>query len=205
MSFSLGFRVHSISLSPLVVFSLNLGQIFASVWRCPDPITQSCPPKGQGPSRRSRVLRFKFCTSPYLYYPWKIMHLHMTHDLVAIPASDYLIPNLRQSRHIHPLAFVQTPTLKDYYKFTFFPRTVIHWNALPTKIILLPTLVQFSNAVCQVAHIFHLKFQYLFLSFNYINPLTPYCINSFHQLFITLIPLTHFSSLFTGNPSEVLL
>ena len=125
------------------------------------------------------------------------MHLHMTHDLVAIPASDYLIPNLRQSRHIHPSAFVQTPTLKDYYKFTFFPRTVIHWNALPTKIILLPTLVQFSNAVYQVAQIFHLKFQYLFLSFTYINPLTPYCINSFHQLFITLIPLTHFSSLFT--------
>ena len=50
-----------------------------------------------------------------------IMMYKVTHDLVAIPASDYLTPNRRQSRHIHPLAFVQVPTLKDYYKFTFSP------------------------------------------------------------------------------------
>ena len=35
---------------------------------------------------------------------------------------------------------------------------------------------------------FHLKFQYLFLSFNYINPLTSHLRNSFHELFITFIP-----------------
>ena len=57
-----------------------------------------------------------------------MMMYKATHDLVAIPALDYLTPDLRQSRHIHPLAFVQIPTLKDYYKFTFFPRTVIHWT-----------------------------------------------------------------------------
>ena len=42
-------------------------------------------------------------------------------DLVAIPTSEYLIPNTTQSRHIHALAYRQIPTLKDYYKFTFHP------------------------------------------------------------------------------------
>ena len=79
--------------------------------------------------------------------------LVMMFKLVSIPASYYLTPNRRQSRHIHSLAYRQISTLKNYYKYTFFPRTVIHWNALPAFIPLLPTLAQFSNAVCQVVHL----------------------------------------------------
>ena len=75
----------------------------------------------------------------------------VTYDLVAIPASDYLIRNTRPSSRNHPIAYRQITTLKDYYKFTFFPRTIIHWNALPHHIPTLPTLAQFSTAVCQVA------------------------------------------------------
>ena len=82
-----------------------------------------------------------------------------TYDLVAIPALDYLVHNTRQSRHNHPLAYRQIPTLRDYYKYTFFPRTIIHWNALPAHIPVLPTLAQFSTAVCQVVHL-SLKHQY---------------------------------------------
>ena len=73
----------------------------------------------------------------------------ITYDLVAIPAADYLIPNARQSRHNHLLAYRQIPTLKDYYKYTFFPRTIVHWNALPFYIHVLATVAQFSHAVCQ--------------------------------------------------------
>ena len=51
------------------------------------------------------------------------------------------------------LAYRQIPTLKNYDKYTFFPRTILHWNALPAFIPLLPTLAQFSNAVCQVVHL----------------------------------------------------
>ena len=76
----------------------------------------------------------------YKVEPWP-------YDLVAIPASDYLTPNRRQSRHIHTLAYRQIPTLKNYDKYTFFPRTIIHWNALPAFMPLLPALAQFSNAV----------------------------------------------------------
>ena len=76
----------------------------------------------------------------------------VTYDLVAIPASDYLIRNTRPSSRNHSMAYRQITTLKDFYKFTFFPRTIIHWNALPHHIPTLPTLAQFSTAVCQVAH-----------------------------------------------------
>ena len=77
----------------------------------------------------------------------------ITYDLVAIPAADYLIPNTGQSRHNHQLAYRQIPTLKDYYKFTFFPRTIVHWKALPFYIPVLPTVAQFSRGVCQVVHV----------------------------------------------------
>ena len=76
----------------------------------------------------------------------------VTKDLVAIPASDYLIPNTHPSSRNHPMAYRQIATLKDFYKSTFFPRTIIHWNALPHHIPTLPTLAQFSSAICQVAH-----------------------------------------------------
>ena len=77
----------------------------------------------------------------------------ITYDLVAIPAADFLIPDTRQSRHNHQLAYRQIPTLKDYYKFTFFPCIKVHWNALPFYIPVLPTVAQFSHAVCQVVHV----------------------------------------------------
>ena len=35
----------------------------------------------------------------------------ITYDLVAIPAAVYLIPNTRQSKHNHQLAYRQIPTL----------------------------------------------------------------------------------------------
>ena len=61
------------------------------------------------------------CIDRRLSFMYKI-----TYDLVAIPAAVYLIPNTRQSRHNHQLAYRQIPTLKDYYKYTFFPRTIVH-------------------------------------------------------------------------------
>ena len=77
----------------------------------------------------------------------------IAYDLVAIPAADYLIPNTRQSRRNHLRAYRPIPTRKDYYKYTFFPRTIVHWNALPFYIPVLPTVAQFSHAVYQVVHV----------------------------------------------------
>ena len=77
----------------------------------------------------------------------------ITYDLVAISAADNLIPNTRQSRHSHQLAYRQIPTRKNYYKYTFFPRTIVHLDALPFYIAVSPTMEQFSHAVCQVVHV----------------------------------------------------
>ena len=68
-----------------------------------------------------------------------VMMYKVTYDLVAIPVSDYLVQNTRASRHIHSLAYRQIQTLKDYYRFTFSSRTIIHWNA-PTPPANIPTL-----------------------------------------------------------------
>ena len=51
--------------------------------------------------------------------------------------------------------------LTYFYKYTLFPLTIVHWNALPHHIPTLPTLPLFSTAVCQVV-----KYQHLFLFFN---------------------------------------
>ena len=56
----------------------------------------------------------------------------VTYNLVIIYASQYLTHNTRLSKHIHPLIKRQIPTFKDYYRFTFFQRSIVHWNALPT-------------------------------------------------------------------------
>ena len=82
-----------------------------------------------------------------------VMMYKITYDLVTIPASDNLVRNTRASRHIRSLACRQIQTLKDYYWFTFFPRTIIYWSALPANITTLTSLAQFSGAVCWVIHV----------------------------------------------------
>ena len=74
-----------------------------------------------------------------------VLQYKITCNLVVIPAADYLDRNTRPSTRTHSLAYRQISTLKDYYKFTFFPRTIIHWNALPAHIPVLPTLGQYST------------------------------------------------------------
>ena len=69
-----------------------------------------------------------------------IMMFKIIHGLVAIP-----YPPL--------LALSQIHTTANYYKFAFFPSTVVYWNQLPAQIVLLPTLDQFSVAVRAHTHL----------------------------------------------------
>jgi hypothetical protein len=82
-----------------------------------------------------------------------ILMYKITHNIIAIPVHDYPIPLTRQSSHDHSSAYrlINAPT--DYYKFSFFPRTVVHWNCLPPDIPACTTLELFSQAVCQIEHI----------------------------------------------------
>ena len=70
------------------------------------------------------------------------------HGLVAIPIPSYFEQPMGSARHTrYPLALRQIHTTANYYKFPFFPSTVVYWNQLQAQIILLPTLDQFSVAV----------------------------------------------------------
>ena len=62
-----------------------------------------------------------------------------TYDLVAMPAADYQIPNTRQSRHNHQLAYRQIPTLKDYNKYTFLHNSPL--NTLPFYLLWLNSVM----------------------------------------------------------------
>lgn len=75
------------------------------------------------------------------------------HNLVAIPINDYLTPMTRSARHSHTLCYRLITATKDYYKFSYFPRTVFHWNQLPPNVAHLPTLQQFNAAVSSIEHV----------------------------------------------------
>jgi len=76
----------------------------------------------------------------------------ITHSLVAIPSEDYITRNTRPPRTSHDMAYKQIQTSSDFYKFSFFPRTIIHWNSLPANLVNL-NATQFSQAVSQIEHV----------------------------------------------------
>ena len=80
-----------------------------------------------------------------------IMFYNIIHDRVAIPLPNYISPPTRSSRTSHPHAFQQIQTKTDYHKFSFFPRTIVHWNALPPDIVNLSG-PEFSQAVSLIEH-----------------------------------------------------
>lgn len=76
----------------------------------------------------------------------------ITNELVAIPIEGILTPLSRYSRHAHPWSYRLITATTDYYKYSYFPRTVTYWNALPPDIPSLPTIEQFKAAICCIEH-----------------------------------------------------
>ena len=81
-----------------------------------------------------------------------IMLFKIIHGLLAIPLPPYFKQPSRMKRHSHPLALRQIHTSVNYYKYSFFPAAVVHWNKLPCSVVTLPTLDQFSVAVRSLDH-----------------------------------------------------
>ena len=63
-------------------------------------------------------------------------------DLVDIPASAYLTPTITKTRANHSKKYRQFPSSCDAFKYSFFPRTVPTWNALPANVAEAPDLVR---------------------------------------------------------------
>ena len=56
------------------------------------------------------------------------------HGLVAVPMPPYICKPSRLTRHMHPLSYRQIQTPCNYYKFSFYPASIILWNSLPPDI-----------------------------------------------------------------------
>ena len=59
-----------------------------------------------------------------------------THNLAAISVPTYFTPQINtNTRQYHPSKFIQPSARTDPYKFSFFPRTIVQWNTLPSDIL----------------------------------------------------------------------
>ena len=75
------------------------------------------------------------------------------HGIVASSLPVYFEQLSRQTRQSHPLTFRQIHTTANYYKYSFFPLSIVYWNRLPAEVVMLPTLDQFSVAVRFLDHL----------------------------------------------------
>jgi hypothetical protein len=71
------------------------------------------------------------------------MFYKIVHNLVAIPPDPFLKPAHTKTRRNHQLCFFKPYASTDYYKHTFFIRTIPLWNNLPAQIAEANTLEQF--------------------------------------------------------------
>lgn len=71
---------------------------------------------------------------------------------VAVNPAQYITPMAPSvTRSYHPEKYQVINSRLQIHKFSFFPRTVIWWNALPGNIIASPSVEAFRGAVA--AHI----------------------------------------------------
>jgi hypothetical protein len=71
----------------------------------------------------------------------------ITHNLVAINPDFYISSRTSLTRHSHSLRYKPFSTSTDYFKFSFFPHTVVLWNALPPDIVSASSLDQFKSQI----------------------------------------------------------
>ena len=73
----------------------------------------------------------------------------ITYGLVAIDMPSYVVLPLRTLRNSHILGFRQIQTTVDYYKYSFYPLSIVQWNRLPAHISRLPLRGQCAQSVTQ--------------------------------------------------------
>ena len=79
------------------------------------------------------------------------MFYKITNNLVDIHPETYLSRTSSRTRANHSLKFRQISTKKDYFKFSFFPRTIPVWNSLPAVVAEAPSLAQFKRELSSLS------------------------------------------------------
>ena len=75
--------------------------------------------------------------------------------IVAVLMPSYFERPKKIIRHSlnNPLSFRQVYASLDYYRYSFFPMTVVLWNRLPVDIELLSDLDFFKREVNKINHL----------------------------------------------------
>ena len=81
-----------------------------------------------------------------------IMLYKILHGMVAIPVQPYIPQSTRLSTSSRQHTIPQIQCTRDYFKYSYFPLTIVQWNALPPDIPLCPTVDSFKEAVCSIEH-----------------------------------------------------
>ncbi|KAK2190236.1 hypothetical protein NP493_85g01023 [Ridgeia piscesae] len=71
----------------------------------------------------------------------------ITNNILDIYPNRYLMPGHSQTRSNHPHKYRQISTSHNYYKYSFFPRTITQWNRLPSNIFTHNSLDAFNNTI----------------------------------------------------------
>ena len=87
------------------------------------------------------------CTDTRLAMFYKI-----TYGLLAIPRPSYFEHPEVYTRHMHTLSYRQIHTYVCYYKYSFFPFSIVLWNKLPADLILVHDLDSFKTGVSKINH-----------------------------------------------------
>ena len=81
------------------------------------------------------------------------MFYKIQYGLVAVSMPSYFERPIRITRHMHPLSFCQVHVSADYYRYSFFPMTVIFlWNSLPADLVVLGDLDSFKREVSKISY-----------------------------------------------------
>ena len=79
----------------------------------------------------------------------KINRLTSLHKAIeghlAIPVQNYLRPSQRTTRRANSKTYTQLHAKKDSFRYSFIPRTVADWNALPEHIISIESTTKFNS------------------------------------------------------------
>ena len=81
-----------------------------------------------------------------------LLFFKIINGLVAVPMPPYIFKPNRLTRHMHPLSYRQIQTPCNYYKFSFYPTSIILWNSLPADISQATSLDQFRQGVTKLNH-----------------------------------------------------
>ena len=74
-----------------------------------------------------------------------VFRRNVSHFQVAIYPSDLLFHSDSRTRQSNPNCYKHIQTSKDAYKYSFYPRTIIQWNQLPSSVVTAETVESFKG------------------------------------------------------------